>query len=223
MLWSIENLRMSDSIELNRLIEFLSSIYMADVSSTNLTLKCQSAKRLSVIIVKSITPSLVPSGIPLLRKFQSDSVAPILTACCLSVRKAAIQLMSAGSTSSFRNSVIKMLWSIRSKSFKKKSAKKTRAPRSAQSTASEMACNMNRRASVVEWPLRTYCRRSIFPFNCGSGLLHVNPSMAFASVHVSDIWRRSLLISLDGFTFGIGVTMEDSRSDGMYPSLRDWL
>ena len=38
--------------------------------------------------------------------------------------------------------------------------------------------------------------------------------MTFASVHVSDI---------GGFTFGIGVTMEDLRSDGMYLSLSDWL
>ena len=34
---------------------------------TNLTLKCQSAKRFFVIIVKSITPSLVSWGTPLLR------------------------------------------------------------------------------------------------------------------------------------------------------------
>ena len=115
MLWSIENLWMSDTIQLSRLIEFLGSISMADVSSTNLTPKCQSAKRLFVIIVKSITPSLVPWGTPPLRSLQSDSTAPILTACFLSVRNAAIQLMSARSTSSFRNSVIKMLWSIRSK------------------------------------------------------------------------------------------------------------
>ena len=47
--------------------------------------------------------------------------------------------------------------------------------------------------------------------------------MNFASVHVSDIGRRLLFISLGGFTFGIGVTMEDFRSDGMYSSLRDWL
>ena len=111
MLESIENLWMPDTIELSRLIEFLGSISMADISSTNLTLKCQSAERLFVIIAKSITPSFVPWG--------------ILSACSLSVRNAAIQLMSAGSTSSFRNSVIKMLWSIRSKPFEK-SAKKTR-------------------------------------------------------------------------------------------------
>ena len=108
---------MSDTIELSKLIELLGSISMADVSSTNLTLKCQSAKRLFVVIVKSITPRLVLWGTPPLRNFQSDSVAPILTACCMSARNAAIQLMSAGSTSSFRNSVIKMLWSIRSKPF----------------------------------------------------------------------------------------------------------
>ena len=86
-----------------------------------------------------------------------------------------------------------------------------------------MACNMNRRASVVEWPLHATCRGSIFPFNCGSSLLHANPSMNFVSVHVSDIGQRLLFNSLGGFTFGIGVTMEDFRSDGMYPSLRDWL
>ena len=108
MLWSIENLWMSDTIELSRLIEFLGSISMADVSSRNLTLRGQSAKRLFVIIMKSITPSLTPWGRPPLRNFQSDSVAPVLTACCLSVRNAAIQLMSMGSTSSFHSSVIKM-------------------------------------------------------------------------------------------------------------------
>ena len=86
-----------------------------------------------------------------------------------------------------------------------------------------MACYMNRRAYVVKWPLRANCHGSIFPFNCGSSLLHVNPSMTFASVHVSDIGWRSLFISLGGFTFGIGVMMEDFRGDGMYPSLRDWL
>ena len=47
--------------------------------------------------------------------------------------------------------------------------------------------------------------------------------MTFASVHVSDIGRRSLFISIGGFTFGIGMTMEEFRKDGMYPSLRDWL
>ena len=47
--------------------------------------------------------------------------------------------------------------------------------------------------------------------------------MTFDIVHVSDIGRRSLFISLGGFTFGIGMTMEDFRSEGMYPSLRDWL
>ena len=108
MLWSIENLWMSDTIELSRLIEFLGSISMADVSSRNSTLRGQSAKRLFVIIMKSIIPSLTPWGRPPLRNFQSDSVAPVLTACCLSVRNAAIQLMSTGSTSSFHSSVIKM-------------------------------------------------------------------------------------------------------------------
>ena len=43
-----------------------------------------------------------------MRNFQSDSVAAVLTACCLSVRNAVIQLMSMGSTSSFHSSVIKM-------------------------------------------------------------------------------------------------------------------
>ena len=108
MLWSIENLWMSDTIELSRLIEFLGSISMADLSSRNSTLSGQSAKRLFVIIMKSITPSLIPWGTPPLRNFQSDSVALVLTACCLSVRNAAIQMMSMGSTASFHNSVIKM-------------------------------------------------------------------------------------------------------------------
>ena len=44
---------MSETAELSRLIEFLGSISMADVSFTNLTLGCQSAKRLFVIIVKA--------------------------------------------------------------------------------------------------------------------------------------------------------------------------
>ena len=86
-----------------------------------------------------------------------------------------------------------------------------------------MACNMNRRASVVEWPLHANFRWSIFRCNYGSSLLHENPSMTFASVQVSAIGWRSLFISLGGFTFRIGVTMKDFRSDGMYPSLRDWL
>ena len=48
--------------------------------------------------------------------------------------------------------------------------------------------------------------------------------MTFASVQVSAIGWRSLFISLGGFTFRIGVTMKDFRSDGIYPSiLRDWL
>ena len=51
---------MSDAVELSRLIEFLGSISIADLTLSNLTLRCQSAKRLFVIIVKSITPSLVP-------------------------------------------------------------------------------------------------------------------------------------------------------------------
>ena len=50
---------MSDTVELSRLIEFLGSVSMTDVSSTNLTLRGQSAKGLFVISVKSITPSLV--------------------------------------------------------------------------------------------------------------------------------------------------------------------
>ena len=86
-----------------------------------------------------------------------------------------------------------------------------------------MACNMNRRASVVEWPLHANFRWSIFPCNYGSSLLLVNPSMTFASVQVRAIGWRSLFISLGGFTFRTGVTMKDFRSDGMYPSLRDWL
>ena len=76
--------------------------------------------------MKSITHSLVPWGTPPMRDFQYDNVAPFLTACCLSVRKAAIQPMSAGWTSSFCNSVVKILWLIRSKPFEK-SAKKTQA------------------------------------------------------------------------------------------------
>ena len=44
---------MSDTIELSKLIELLGSISMADVSSTNLTLKCQSAKRLFVVILQT--------------------------------------------------------------------------------------------------------------------------------------------------------------------------
>ena len=86
-----------------------------------------------------------------------------------------------------------------------------------------MACNMNRRVSVVEWPLRANCRGSIFPCNCGSSLLRVNISMTLASVYVSDIGRSSLFISLGGFIFGIEMMMEDYRGDGMYPSLRNWL
>ena len=45
--------------------------------------------------------------------------------------------------------------------------------------------------------------------------------MTLVSVHVSDIGQRSLLISLGGETFGLGVKMGDFRSDGMYPILRD--
>ena len=85
MFWSIEKLWMSDTVELSRLIEFLGSNSMTDVSSTNLTLGCQSAKGLFVISVKSITPSLVSWGTLPLRNFQSDNADPILTACCLSV------------------------------------------------------------------------------------------------------------------------------------------
>ena len=53
MLWFTEKLWMSETAELSRLIEFLGSISMADVSFTNLTLGRQSAKRLFVIIVKA--------------------------------------------------------------------------------------------------------------------------------------------------------------------------
>ena len=172
---------------------------MADVSSTNLIRSCQSANCLLVITVKRITPNLVPFGTPPYRNFQSDDVASILKTCCLSVRNGAIQLRSAESTSCFRSSIIKMLWSIKLKPLQKP-IKKSRF-QNHRNLSLRSWLETWKRASVAECPLRAKCRKSIFLSNCSSSSLHVNPSMTLASVHVTEIGRRSLLI------FGAGPNL----------------
>ena len=64
---------------------------------------------------------------------------------------------------------------------------------------------------------------SILPFNWGKSLLQVKPSITLATVQVSEIGLRSFSIALGGVTLGIGVTIEDLRRVGIYPSLSDWL
>ena len=76
---------------------------------------------------------------------------------------------------------------------------------------------------MVECSLQAYWRGSILPSNCDSSLLQTKPSMALVSVQIRDIGLRSLLMVLGGVTLGIGVTMDDLRRDGMYPSFNDWL
>lgn len=65
--------------------------------------------------------------------------------------------------------------------------------------------------------------KPILPSNWDKSLGQVNPSITFATVQVRDIGLRSCLISLGGDTLGMGVTIDDFRRAGMYPSLRDWL
>ena len=64
----------------SKLIEFLGIISKADVSSTNLMRKFQPSNRSLVIMLKRITPNLVPCGITLLSCFRSDKTPSILTA-----------------------------------------------------------------------------------------------------------------------------------------------
>jgi hypothetical protein len=42
-------------------------------------------------------------------------------------------------------------------------------------------------------------------------------------VQVSEIGLKSLSIFFGGVTLGIGLTMEDFRGNGIFPSFRDWL
>ena len=79
------------------------------LSSTNLVRRFQSSNKSLVIMLKRITPKLVPCGIPPLRCFHSDKTQSILTACVRSVRKADIQLNNVNGISNFSNSQIKML------------------------------------------------------------------------------------------------------------------
>ena len=76
---------------------------------------------------------------------------------------------------------------------------------------------------MVECPLRAYWRGSILPSKYDTSLLRTKPSMTLASMQVTDIGLRSLSMVLGGVTLGIGVTMDDLRRDGMYPSFNDWL
>ena len=141
MLWAMVKSWASNTAVFRRLIEFRGIISKADVSSKNLIRSRQSDSSLFVITVKRIILSLVPWGIPPLSVCQSDRVPPILTACCRLVKNAAIQLRSAGWTSSLLSSCIKMVWSMRLNPFEK-SAKKIRATASPLSTASWIACSM---------------------------------------------------------------------------------
>ena len=110
---------MSSATRLSRLQPLiLGKILRAVVSSTNLILSVQSFRRLLVITVNRLTPSLSPAAMPPLRNFQSDKKFPILTACLLSLKNAFIQLTSRGSIK-LDGSFKRMLWSIRSNSLEK--------------------------------------------------------------------------------------------------------
>jgi hypothetical protein len=67
-------------------MEYLSKISKAEVSSTNLILKDQSAISPFVITANKITPSFVPCGIPRLTILHSDVVSSIFTASCRLVK-----------------------------------------------------------------------------------------------------------------------------------------
>ena len=116
---SIAKVWMSFTAIWSRLIPFLGSISRAVVSSTNFILRCQSLRRLFVIIANRITPNLVPWGIPPLRGIQCDRESPILTACILLVRKALIQLINTGCIPRFASPLRRMLWSIKSNPLEK--------------------------------------------------------------------------------------------------------
>ncbi len=53
--------------------------------------------------------------------------------------------------------------------------------------------------------------------------MHVKPSVIFAMIHVNEIGRRSFSMVLGGLVFGTGITIDDLRSSGIYPSFIDWL
>jgi hypothetical protein len=117
------------------LIEFLSTISAADVSSTYFILRFQSFKSLLIIIMNRVTPNLVPCGTPPLQYLQLDNVSPTCTACVLLVRNDLIQHVKVWSTFKQFNSSRRMLWSIISKPLLK-SARKTLTALFPVSTAS---------------------------------------------------------------------------------------
>ena len=49
--------------------------------------------------------------------------------------------------------------------------------------------------------------------------MQVKPSITFTNVHVSEIGLRSLSMALGGITLGRGLTIDDLRRNGIYPSL----
>ena len=162
MLWSIEKLWMSDTVKLSILIEFLGSL--EDVSSTNLNLRCQSAKRLFVIIVKSITPIVkfpeahLPWGISnliMLHLFLQ------LAVCLLKTQQSnwwAQDQPLVFATRSLR--CYDQLDQSLSKSWRRRSGlldHHSLLPRK------WLVTWIKEYLPVVEWPLRANCRGSIFP------------------------------------------------------------
>ena len=88
----------------SRLIESLGIISKAVVLFTNLMRKFQSSNRSLVIMLKRITPNLVPCKILPLSCFYSDKTPSILP-----VRKADIQPNNASGIFNFSSSEIKIL------------------------------------------------------------------------------------------------------------------
>ena len=126
------------------------------VSSTNLMCRCQSHRNLLVVTAKTITPSFVPIGYS---SFQSSPIRQSSSDsnCLLPVgQEGPVRSISGGQGGLLVwPALASVMWSIRSNPFVK-SVKNSRAEASALSTASWTACNMYKRASVVEYPLQAY-------------------------------------------------------------------
>ena len=126
------------------------------VSSTNLMRRCQSHRNLFVITAKTITPSFVPIGYS---SFQSSPIRQSSSDsnCLLPVgQEGPARSISGGQDGLLVwPALASVMWSIRSNPFVK-SVKNSRAEATPLSTASWTACNMYKRASVVEYPLGAY-------------------------------------------------------------------
>ena len=157
----------------------------------------------------------MPCGTPPFIFFKSDTQEPTLTLCSLPVRKSLIQFIIVGGMSIEENLSSRTSWSIWSKPFAKSSSK-------ILMTFLEPSFSLRiwwtrlSSAWVVEEPFNEpNWRVSSLVIMDLTSQSATNRSQIFARVGVSEIGRKSVLISVSTFVFWIEMTSAFFHLAGM--------